>query len=151
MPRAKIVVVGSSNTDMVVKSERIPRGGETVLGGEFVMVPGGKGANQAVCAAKLGADVRLVARIGDDVFGERSLANFQAVGVDTQFVTRDALSPSGIALITVDGTGENAIVVAPGANNRLMPDDVDRARCYRAGRCCRASVGDTGRDGRAHD
>lgn len=128
MSRVKIVVVGSSNTDMVVKSQRIPRGGETVMGGEFVMVPGGKGANQAVCAAKLGADVKLVARIGDDVFGERSLANFHSVGVDTQFVTRDPLSPSGIALIMVDGKGENAIVVAPGANNRLTPEDVDRAR-----------------------
>ena len=128
MSRVKIVVVGSSNTDMVVKSERIPRAGETVLGGEFVMVPGGKGANQAVCAAKLGADVKLVARVGDDVFGERSLANFRDVGIDTQFVLKDPLSASGVALITVDGKGENAIVVAPGANDRLTPGDVDRAR-----------------------
>lgn len=127
MPVPKIVVVGSSNTDMVVKSDRIPRGGETVLGGEFVMVPGGKGANQAVCAAKLGADVKLVARIGKDVFGESSLANFRSVGVDTQYVIVDASAPSGVALITVDGGGENAIVVAPGANYRLVPEDVDRA------------------------
>lgn len=127
MSRAKIVVVGSSNTDMVVKSERIPRGGETLLGGEFVMVPGGKGANQAVCAAKLGADVELVARVGDDVFGERSLANFRDAGVGTEFVTKDSSSPSGVALIMVDGKGENAIVVAPGANHRLTPEDVERA------------------------
>ena len=113
---------------MVVKSERIPRGGETVLGGEFVMVPGGKGANQAVCAARLGADVTLVARIGEDVFGESSLANFRSVGIDTQFVTKDPSSPSGIALIMVDGEAENAIVVAPGANLRLTPEDVDRAK-----------------------
>ena len=128
MSKARIVVVGSSNIDMVVKSERIPRGGETILGGDFVMVPGGKGANQAVCAAKLGADVTLVARIGDDVFGETSLANFHTVGVDTTYVTKDANAPSGVALIVVDAQGENAIVVAPGANNRLTPADVDRAR-----------------------
>lgn len=112
---------------MVVKSDRIPAGGETVLGGEFVMVPGGKGANQAVCAAKLGADVKFVARVGDDVFGESSLANFRQVGVDTQFVMKDPSCPSGIALIMVDGKAENAIVVAPGANLALMPEDVDKA------------------------
>lgn len=128
MSKARLVVVGSSNTDMVVKSAKIPAGGETVLGGDFVMVPGGKGANQAVCAAKLGADVKLVARVGDDTFGEASLANFAATGVDTRYVTRDSTAPSGIALITVDEKGENAIVVAAGANLRLTPDDVDRAR-----------------------
>ena len=127
MPKARIVVVGSSNIDMVVKSDMIPRAGETVLGGDFVMVPGGKGANQAVCAAKLGADVKLVARIGDDVFGETSLQNFRTVGVDTAFVTKDPTAPSGVALIVVDRGGENAIVVAPGANHALMPADVDCA------------------------
>lgn len=128
MPRASIVVVGSSNTDMVVKSDKIPHAGETVLGGEFVMVPGGKGANQAVCAAKLGADVKFVARTGDDVFGEASLANFRAVGIDTSFVVKDSNHPSGVALISVDQKGENAIVVAPGANYALSPADVDAAR-----------------------
>lgn len=128
MRRPNLVVVGSSNTDMVIKSERIPGGGETVLGGEFVMVPGGKGANQAVCAAKLGANVALVARIGDDVFGERSLENFKSVGVDTRFIVKDTRTTSGIALITVDAKGENAIVVAPGANYCLSPKDVDRAQ-----------------------
>jgi len=113
---------------MVVKSERMPGGGETVLGGEFVMVPGGKGANQAVCAAKLGADVALVARIGSDVFGDRSLENFTSAGIDTRFVTRDSAAPSGVALIVVDANGENAIVVAPGANLCLTPEDVDKAR-----------------------
>lgn len=112
---------------MVVKSDKIPHGGETVLGGEFVMVPGGKGANQAVCAAKLGANVALVARVGDDLFGENSLENFKNVGVDTRFVVKDPSAPSGIALITVDAKGENAIVVAPGANYCLEPADVDRA------------------------
>lgn len=125
--KAKIVVVGSSNIDMVVKTERIPSAGETVLGGEFVMVPGGKGANQAVCAAKLGADVRLVARIGNDVFGEMSLANFHKAGVDTTFVVKDNQHASGVALIAVDRNGENAIVVAPGANTALSPEDVNRA------------------------
>ena len=128
MSATKIVVVGSSNIDMVIKTDRIPQGGETVLGGEFVMVPGGKGANQAVCAAKLGADVKLVARVGDDVFGEKSLENFRSVGIDTQFVTRDKAHPSGVALIGVDAKGENAIIVAPGANAALTPADVDRAK-----------------------
>jgi ribokinase len=112
---------------MVVKAERIPGPGETVLGGDFVMVPGGKGANQAVCAARLGAEVKLVARVGDDVFGETSLANFCSVGVDTEFVIRDPDHPSGVALIALDAKGENAIVVAPGANLALTPADVDRA------------------------
>ncbi len=125
---ARLVVVGSSNIDMVVKTDAIPRAGETRLGGEFVMVPGGKGANQAVCAAKLGADVTLVARVGDDVFGERSLVNFRSVGIDTNFVTKDSGHPSGVALIAVDVHGENAIVVAPGANWALSPADVDAAR-----------------------
>lgn len=128
MARPKLVVVGSSNMDMVVKTERIPRGGETVLGGDFVMVPGGKGANQAVCAAKLGADVALVARVGEDVFGEKSFQNFEATGVDTRFVTRDQANASGVALIAVDASGENAIVVAPNANSALAPADVDAAR-----------------------
>lgn len=127
MSPAKIVVVGSSNTDMVVRSPRIPRGGETLLGSDFTMVPGGKGANQAVCAARLGAEVTFVARIGDDIFGQRSLDNFHSVGIDTQYVTRDKTAASGIALITVDGTGENAIVVAPGANYQLSPRDVESA------------------------
>lgn len=128
MSKARIVVVGSSNIDMVVKADRIPGAGETLLGGDFVMVPGGKGANQAVCAAKLGADVKLVARVGEDVFGDTSLRNFESVGIDTRFVVRDPLCPSGVALITVDARGENAIVVAPGANHALSPADVDNAR-----------------------
>lgn len=127
MSRPRIVVVGSSNIDMVVKTDRIPAAGETRLGGEFVMVPGGKGANQAVCAAKLGAEVTLVARVGDDVFGEKSLANFKAAGIDTAYVVMDKSLPSGVALIAVDEHGENAIVVAPGGNSALSPADVDAA------------------------
>lgn len=123
----RIMVVGSSNTDMVIKTDRLPSAGETVLGGEFVMVPGGKGANQAVAAAKLGAQVSLVARLGTDVFGDASLANFRREGIDTGFVARDPEHPSGVALIFVDRHGENVIVVAPGANARLSPEDVERA------------------------
>lgn len=122
-----IAVVGSSNMDLVVKSVRIPVPGETILGGEFLMVPGGKGANQAVAAAKLGARVHFVARLGNDPFGRKSLDNFRLEGVDTTYVTLTSDVPSGVALITVDEAGNNAIVVAPGANARLSPEDVRRA------------------------
>ncbi len=124
---AQIVVVGSSNMDLVVRSSRIPVPGETILGGDFLMVPGGKGANQAVAAAKLGARVHFVARLGNDLFGRKSLDNFRLEGLDTTYVALTSDAPSGVALITVDGTGNNAIVVAPGANARLSPEDVRRA------------------------
>jgi ribokinase len=124
----QIVVVGSSNMDLVVKSARIPVPGETILGGEFLMVPGGKGANQAVAAAKLGVPVAFVARLGNDLFGRKSLDNFRLEGVDTTYVTLTSDAPSGVALITVDEAGNNAIVVAPGANARLSPEDVRRAQ-----------------------
>ncbi|MDO8589645.1 MAG: ribokinase [Armatimonadota bacterium] len=127
MAKPKIVVVGSSNTDMVVKTERIPAPGETVIGGDFVIAAGGKGANQAVAAARLGADVTLVARVGSDLFGDKSVENFKREGIDTDFVVRDPDAPSGVALIFVDRRGENSIVVAPGSNARLSPDDVDKA------------------------
>jgi ribokinase len=122
-----IVVVGSSNMDLVVKSARIPAPGETILGGDFLMVPGGKGANQAVAAAKLGARVHFVARLGNDLFGRKSLENFRLGGLDATYVSLTSDAPSGVALITVDEAGNNAIVVAPGANARLSPDDVRRA------------------------
>jgi ribokinase len=122
-----IVVVGSSNMDLVVKSLRIPVPGETVMGGEFLMVAGGKGANQAVAAAKLGAKVFFVARLGNDLFGRKSLDNFRLEGLDTTYVSLTSDAPSGVALIAVDHAGTNAIVVAPGANARLSPDDVRRA------------------------
>ncbi len=125
--RAKITVVGSSNMDLVVKSERIPVIGETILGGEFIMVPGGKGANQAVAAAKLGAEVYFIAKLGDDIFGSGSLSNFKKEGVNTTYVTQTKEAPSGVALITVDNDGNNVIVVAPGANGTLSADDVRQA------------------------
>jgi len=126
--RARIVVVGSSNMDMVVKSPRIPVVGETILGEGFIMTPGGKGANQAVAAAKLGAEVCFVARLGDDLFGRQSLNNFVQEGVDTTYVVSTRETPSGVALITVDRAGNNVIVVAPGANQRLSPEDVSKAQ-----------------------
>jgi ribokinase len=121
------MVVGSSNTDMVVKTDHLPGPGETVMGGKFVMVPGGKGANQAVAAARLGGRVVFVARLGTDVFGDKALENFRGEGMETRYIVRDPDEPSGVALIYVDARGENEIVVAPGANRGLSPEDVDRA------------------------
>jgi ribokinase len=123
-----IVVVGSSNTDMVVKTERIPRPGETILGGNFFMNPGGKGANQAVAAARLGSPVHFVANLGDDIFGHEALKQFTQEGINTRFVSLDPLHPSGVALITVDERGENNIVVASGANAAMTVDMIDKAR-----------------------
>ncbi len=123
----RIVVVGSSNTDMVIRVNRIPRPGETVLGGTFAMAAGGKGANQAVAAARAGGRVAFVARVGADLFGRQALDGFRKEGVDVAAVTRDRGAASGIALIFVDRAGENSIGVAPGANGRLSPADVRRA------------------------
>ena len=125
--KPKVAVVGSSNMDLVVKSQRIPAVGETILGGDFIMAPGGKGANQAVAAAKLGAEVYFIAKLGDDIFGSTSLGNFKKEGVNTKYVLQTQEAPSGVALIMVDERGNNSIVVAPGANNRLSPDDVKKA------------------------
>ena len=121
---SKIIVVGSMNIDMVVKTSHIPAPGETVLGGSFFMNPGGKGANQAVSVARLGGDVTFIGKIGDDIFGKQSAQLFDDEGVDTDGILSQEDSPSGIALITVDDHGENSIVVAPGANAKLLPEDV---------------------------
>jgi ribokinase len=123
----RVVVVGSLNMDLVVRSARMPRPGETILGGEFHMVPGGKGANQAVAAARLGAQVSMVGRVGDDAFGSELLQNLSAGGIDHEHVLRDAGSATGVALIVVDDAGQNSIVVASGANMNLAPSDVDAA------------------------
>ncbi|MFM6937775.1 MAG: ribokinase [Aquirufa sp.] len=123
----KIIVVGSSNTDMVIQSERIPRAGETILGGSFFMNPGGKGANQAVAAARLGGDVHFICKLGNDVFGEMALKQFQQEGIHTEFVMTDSKHPSGVALINVDAQGENSITVASGANGALRSVDIDQA------------------------
>jgi ribokinase len=124
----KIVVVGSANTDMVVKTPRIPGPGETVIGGDFMMAAGGKGANQAVAAARLGAHVTFVACLGDDIFGDQAIAGYQREGIDTSFIVRAPNVASGVALIIVDARGENSIAVASGANAQLSPADVERAR-----------------------
>lgn len=112
---------------MVVKMPYLPYAGQTVLGEEFRMIAGGKGANQAVAAARLGADVVFVARLGRDLFGDNAVEHLRKEGIDTRFIARDAGSPSGVALILVDETGENMIAVAPGANARLSPSDVECA------------------------
>lgn len=123
----KIVVIGSSNTDMVIRCQRMPRPGETVLGGEFMMNQGGKGANQAVAAAKLGGDVTFVAKIGNDIFGNQTIDSLRQAGVDTSKITASPQLPSGVALINVDAKGENSISVASGANADLSPADIDNA------------------------
>jgi len=124
---ARVTVVGSSNTDMIIQVERIPRPGETILGGRFSMAAGGKGANQAVAAARAGASVTFVARVGQDMFGEQALRGFEQDGIDVSHIVRDATAPSGVALIFVDEQGENSIAVASGANANLSPADVERA------------------------
>lgn len=122
-----ILVIGSSNTDMIIRVPRIPKPGETIIGGTFSMAAGGKGANQAVAAARAGGRVTFVARVGDDIFGRQARRNFEADGIDIRFVASDASAPSGVALINVADDGENAISVASGANARLTPEDIRKA------------------------
>lgn len=124
---AKIVVIGSSNTDMVVKSERIPLPGETVLGGEFMMTDGGKGANQAVAVARMNGDLSFVAKVGKDIFGKQAIQNYSQFGINTDYIFRDS-APSGIALIMVDKHAENCISVASGANSKLSRKDIDSVK-----------------------
>ena len=119
----KIIVIGSSNTDMVVRSEHLPRPGESVVGGGFMMAGGGKGANQAVAVARMGHRVIFAAALGDDMFGDAALSGYQRFGIDTSFIVRKD-TPSGVALIMVDSEGQNSISVALGANNALTIDDV---------------------------
>ena len=128
MNAKRITVIGSSNTDMVIKTIKLPVPGETILGGNFFMNPGGKGANQAVAAARLGGKVTFVTKTGNDIFGKQSLKIFEDEGIDTRYVTTDPKNPSGVALITVDGKGENCIVVAPGSNGTLNRKDIDYAK-----------------------
>lgn len=122
-----IVVIGSSNTDMVVKTSHLPAGGETVLGGDFFMNAGGKGANQAVAAARYGNRVVFVAKTGDDLFGKQVLKSLKEDNIVTDYLFVDKENPSGVALITIDSEAENCIVVAPGANMSLSPADIDTA------------------------
>ncbi len=123
----KILVIGSANTDMVIKTKHFPLPGETVLGGRFMMNPGGKGANQAIAAARLGGQITFITKIGQDIFGRQALQQFLKEGVDANYVISDPDNPSGVALITVDEKGENTIVVAQGSNGTLNPEDVAKA------------------------
>jgi ribokinase len=125
--KSTIYVIGSSNTDMVIKSDKLPSPGETVIGGSFIMSAGGKGANQAVAAAKLGAKVLFVSKVGNDIFGKQALQGFVDVGINTEFVFTDPDYASGIALILVDDKGENSISVASGANANLHFSEVKKA------------------------
>ena len=127
VPPGAVAVVGSANLDIVVPVDRHPRLGETVIGGDHAQVPGGKGANQAVAAARLGAPTRFVGRVGDDDPGRLLRAALQADTVDVTGLTTDPEAPSGIALIVVAADGENTIVVSPGANSRLGPRHVEEA------------------------
>jgi ribokinase len=128
MDKSNIVVVGSSNTDMIIKMDKIPVPGETVLGGEFTIAAGGKGANQAVAAARAGGKVGFVACVGDDMFGEQALEGFAKDSINTEYVFKDKQQPSGCALIFVAKDGENSIAVASGANARLTPEHIDLAK-----------------------
>jgi ribokinase len=119
-----ILVIGSSNTDMVILTERFPLPGETIVGGTFLLNPGGKGANQAVAAARLGGNISFISRLGSDVFGATALEGFKKEKINVAHILIDKDEPSGTALITVNAEGENTIVVAPGANNRLLPSDL---------------------------
>jgi ribokinase len=128
----RVIVVGSANSDMVIQAGRIPRPGETVLGGEFLLALGGKGANQAVAAARLEAEVALVACLGTDVFAAAALDAYRAEGIDCRAVFQVDAAPSGVALIMVDAAGENSIAVAPGANAHLTPARVAEAEAVLA-------------------
>ena len=129
----RITVVGSLNMDLVIRSPHIPQPGETILGSDFQTVPGGKGANQAVAAARLGAEVSMVGRLGNDAFADVLFNNLAASGVETAFITRDDQAATGVALIVVDDQGENSIVVASGANMQLSEAEVNAAENLIAG------------------
>jgi ribokinase len=127
MRKPRILVIGSSNTDLTVALPRIPRPGETILGGKFMTGAGGKGANQAVAAARCGGEVTFVARVGKDAFAEEAIEGFKQAGINTRFIVHDNRYPSGVALIFVAADGQNSIGVASGANGCLSPADVRRA------------------------
>ena len=127
MNSKRILVIGSSNTDMTAKTKELPRPGETVLGGVFTMGAGGKGANQAVAAQRLGGDVQFICKVGKDMFGDNAIAQYEKEGLDTSGILRSQL-PSGVALIYVDSHAENCIVVASGANGDLSEADIEASK-----------------------
>ncbi len=125
----KIVVIGSSNTDMVVTSAKMPLPGETVMGKEFDIIAGGKGANQAVAAARAGGDVSFIAKVGNDDFGKQAIEGYKKDNIDTKNILIDENKPSGVAVIIVDETtGQNSIVVAPGSNGNLSVADIHKIK-----------------------
>ena len=123
-----IIVIGSCNTDMVIKADRLPVPGETIIGGSFMMNPGGKGANQAVAAARLKGNVHFIAKTGNDLFGKRSIEQYEDEGIHVENIYSDPTLPSGVALIMVDMNGENSIAIASGANGSLSPEDIRKAQ-----------------------
>ena len=123
----KVVVVGSYNTDMTIKSKKLPGPGETVIGGHFSTGGGGKGANQAIAAARIGAEVTFVARVGNDLLGSEGIKRLNEEHINTKYIYRDNELPTGVAFIVVDDKGENSIVVASGANANLSPTDIESA------------------------
>jgi ribokinase len=128
MSNARVLVVGSANYDMTIQTDRLPSVGETVLGGRFIKALGGKGANQAVAAARLGAEVTFVCRLGEDAFGETCFQSYEAEGIFLEYVVWDRKASTGVALIMIDARGRNYLSVDSGANMNLTPDDVERAR-----------------------
>src|SRR5215213_5007760 len=125
---SKVVVVGSINMDLVVRSPRFALAGETILGHAYQTIPGGKGANQAVAARRMGAEVAMIGRVGDDEFGLTLRRNLSAEGINTECLQLTPAVSTGVALITVDDNGENTIIVVPGANGHLTVDDIEDAR-----------------------
>ena len=123
----KIVVIGSSNVDLIMQMQRLPKPGETISGGVFTQTYGGKGANQAVAAARSGGNVDFITALGDDAFAPDFIENFKKDSIDTQYLTTKKGFATGTALIMIDKKGENCISVAPGANHELKPVDIDRA------------------------
>ena len=124
---SKVIVVGSSNTDLVFETPKFPADGETVIGGDFEVISGGKGANQAVSAARAGANVLFLTKVGDDEFGSNAIAVYKSEGIDTSFIEKQKGVASGTAMIMVNqNSGENAIIVAPGANKHLNQQNIDR-------------------------
>ncbi|WP_319586174.1 ribokinase [uncultured Desulfobulbus sp.] len=126
--KSKIIVVGSTNTDMIINVPILPAPGQTVVGSDFKILPGGKGANQAVAAVRLGADVTFISSLGCDSFGDESMSRLSSEGIDTQYIVRKPDVHSGTAMIFVDASGENVIAVSPGANGLLTPNDVISAK-----------------------
>jgi ribokinase len=128
MSKPKVVVVGSSNTDMIIKLDKIPAPGETVIGGEFSTAAGGKGANQAVAAARAGGDITFIACVGEDMFGKQAIDGFVMDDINIDYVFKDDKAASGVAFIFVDKKGENSIAVASGANYELRPEHINKSK-----------------------